>query len=123
MDGYKDNNFRTDNEVHSPSSAKLKKKSRDLGLGIVTLPPISTRNKKRVVHSKNVDVIQEKSEENEIIEKAIEDNIGQTGGSVNTILTKKKINLESFESEEFSDEIKSNDPDVDIEPNTTISQL
>jgi hypothetical protein len=36
--------------------------------------------------------ILEKSEENDVIEKEIDDNIGQTGGSVNTILTKKQNN-------------------------------
>ena len=59
----------------------------------MTLPPISKKTKKRVSHRpERVNTILEKSEENDVIEKEIDDNIGQTGGSVNTILTKKQNN-------------------------------
>jgi hypothetical protein len=68
-----DNNFQSDQDTQSPNNNIYGDASR----GIVTLPPISHKIKKRVSHRPDrITTIQEKSEENDVIEKAIEDNIG-----------------------------------------------
>ena len=57
----------------SPNSNIYNNESR----GIVTLPPISKKSKKRVsLRPERVKTILEKSEEHDVIEKEIDDNIG-----------------------------------------------
>lgn len=51
-------------------------------------------------------MISETYEDHEVVEKAIEVNNGQTGGSVNTILTKKQRDDPQYSSEDATEELK-----------------